>query len=110
MTLPQLQTLLASSGIVGALLPAVIAVINRERWAGWVKALVTVLVSTAAGALTAWANGQFTGLGFTASALVVLGIAVASFHGIWKTSGLADAIEHSINSGPPAAPPAHKAG
>lgn len=101
MTLHQLQLLLVSSGIVAALLPGLIAVINRAHWPGWAKAAVTVAASTVAGAITAWANGQFTGLGWSASALVILGIAVGAFHGIWKPSGVADAIEQAINAGTP---------
>ena len=87
------------SALVGSLLPMLVAVLNRSHWAPAVKGLVVVLSSVAAGAVTAWLNGSFTGLRWTESAFVVATAAVVAYRTFWKPTGIAPAIERATTPG-----------
>ncbi len=89
--IPHLLHLLALSGAVGTLLPAVVALINQEPWSAQRKGLVTATVSLLAGLLTSWQQGQMSNW-WMAAGTVFLATAGA-YHGFWKTSRWAPFIE-----------------
>jgi len=90
--------------IVGALLPAVVAAVNRVNWPSWLKGVVAIAVSIVAGGVTALLTGQLTGVTWVHAALIVAGAALASYRLWWHPTGIALAIERTVNPGPP--PPA----
>ncbi len=89
--IPHLLHLLALSGLVGTLLPAVIALVNQEHWSARVKGLTTATVSLAAGLLTAWQQGQMSNW-WMAAATVLLATSGA-YSVFWKPTKWAPFIE-----------------
>jgi uncharacterized membrane-anchored protein len=87
------------SALVGSLLPMLVAVVNRSHWAPSVKGLVVVASSIVAGLVTAWLNGQLTGLRWTESALIIAGAAVVAYKHFWQPTGIAPAIERATTPG-----------
>jgi hypothetical protein len=90
--------------LVGALLPAGVAAINRVAWPSWLKGVVAVVVSVLAGGVTVYLTGQLNGLAWTRAALVVAFAALAAYRTWWHPTGIARAIESGINPGPVPAP------
>jgi VIT1/CCC1 family predicted Fe2+/Mn2+ transporter len=83
------------SALVGALLPALVAFVNREHWPAWAKGLTAVASSVVAGGVTAWLSDGFTGKTWLQSALIVVGAALASYRLWWHPTGVAPAIERA---------------
>jgi VIT1/CCC1 family predicted Fe2+/Mn2+ transporter len=88
------------SALVGTLLPLVVAFINRCNWPAGAKAIVAVLTSAIAGAVTAWLNGELAGRDVTTAILIVATATVTSYHGFWKPTGVAPKLEEATS--PPA--------
>ena len=99
MTLTKLVDLVAASGIVGTLLPIVIALVNQEHWPPWLKGAVTATLAVIAGLLTAWGAGSFTGGSPVVSVVVVLLTASGAFQSFWKPTRFADLIETTTTFG-----------
>lgn len=91
--------------LVGALLPALIAVIQQPQWSCRLRAVVTVVACLVAGGGTAGLDGQLTGRSVVTSVLTVLVTALATYHGFWKPSGIAAAVE-GLTSSADVTPPA----
>jgi hypothetical protein len=89
--------------IVGALLPAVVAAINRVNWPPWLKGVVAIATSIVAGGVTAYLTGQLTGATWVHAGVVVAGAALATYRWWWHPTGIAPAIERTVNPGPPLA-------
>jgi len=87
------------SALVGALMPALIAVVNQPHWPPWARAVMTVLSCIVAGGITAAVEGRFTGVGLVESVGVVLVAALAAYRWWWKPSGIADTIETRTTPG-----------
>lgn len=85
------------SAMVGVLLPALVAVVNREDWKSWVKALIALGSSVLAGTVTALLSGHFTGASWLMSIGIVFGSSQIIYQTWWKGSGISDKIEQSIN-------------
>jgi hypothetical protein len=83
------------SAIVGALLPALVATINRSRWPAWAKGLVMLGSSVAVGAATAALTGDLTGKTWAQSALIVGGAATAAYRLWWHPTGIGSMIERA---------------
>lgn len=94
--------LTAGAGI-GAIIPALVAVVVRSSWPGWVKALIALLSSVAGGVIAAAAAGDLTGASLLQGALVVLAASQAFYRLWWKPSGIAGSIERHTQ--PVQAPP-----
>lgn len=88
------------SALVGALLPMLVAVVNRSHWPAWGKGVVVLASSVVAGGVTAWWSGQLTGLRWTESALIIAGAAVVAYRHFWQPTGIAPAIEAATTPGP----------
>jgi hypothetical protein len=92
-TLTKLVDLVAASGIVGTLLPILIALVNQEHWPPWTKGAVTATLAVIAGLITAWGAGSFDGASPLVSVVVVLLTASGAFQSFWKPTRFADFIE-----------------
>ena len=91
------------SALVGALMPPVVAVVNRPTWRGWQKGAVTVAACAVAAAGTAYLNGTFSGADLTQSVLIVAGTTLGAYRLFWHPTGIAPAIEQATS--PTAATP-----
>jgi hypothetical protein len=89
------------SGLVGFLLPLVIAMVQQERWRPQVRAAIGFAVCLAAALLTVWAEGELTGKDYLSAAIIIFTVAKASYVTFWKSTGIAPAIEHHTNFGGP---------
>lgn len=85
------------AGIVGFLLPALVAVVNREEWKPWLKAVVALGSSILAGTVTALLSGDFTGTNWVTAIGIVFAASAASYKLWWKGSGISDKIEKGVN-------------
>ncbi len=85
--------LLSASGVVGAFLPVLVAVVSQAHWPAHAKGLVTAGLSTAAGLVTAWGVGDFRDASPLVAAVVVLLVASGSFQAFWRPTNLAPLIE-----------------
>lgn len=92
-----MTTLEMWSVLVGALLPPLVAVVQQPKWSAPVRAIVTFLLCAAAGAGTAFFNGELTGKPVASAILLVFVSALATFKGFWKQTGLTDAIERATS-------------
>jgi hypothetical protein len=89
-----------ASGLVGILLPGLMAIVNQPGWPSWLKSLLTFLASLAVAAITvavqgdgdAWSTDRWLG-----SVLTILTVALATYHGLWKPTGVAPAINERTN-------------
>lgn len=79
--------------ILGVLSPILISVVQQPSWSGQVRTLVGVVVSLAIGVLTVLANGGADLKDWLATLALVLVASQATYRGIFKPSGAADAIE-----------------
>jgi hypothetical protein len=79
--------------IVGALLPPVVALVQRPTWLPWVRSVVTVGACIIAGGATAWFSGSLTGPFTITSILLILTSALATYKGFWKPTEIAPKIE-----------------
>jgi TctA family transporter len=95
--IPQATDLLTTldrwSMLVGTFLPLLIAVVNRQRWAGWAKLLMASVACLAASAVTVYLNGKFDTRDWVGSLILVAFFAFASYQWAWKPSGVAPKIE-----------------
>lgn len=84
---------LLAAALVGAVIPALIALINQWRWSPERKGLVALLICTAAGTLLAYTQALLDPADVLRSILIVFTIAQVLYQTFWKPSGIADAIE-----------------
>ncbi len=79
--------------IVGFLLPPVLAILMQSKWPTQFQAIVAFVACAVAGAGTAYFQGDLTGRRFLEAGLVVLVASIATYHGFWKPTKVAPAIE-----------------
>lgn len=96
-----LSNLAMWSLIVGALTPPLLAVVQQPRWPSGLRALFMVAAAVVDGIVVAWLQGNLDFARFTNSALVAGVAIITAYHGLWKPTGVAPAIEAST-SPPPA--------
>lgn len=85
------------AAVVGALMPGLIAVVNRPSWPAWARAAVAVVVSVIAGAMTAYLGGDLHGISIVRAILLTLFSALGFYKLIWHPSGVAVAIEKATS-------------
>jgi VIT1/CCC1 family predicted Fe2+/Mn2+ transporter len=83
--------------VVGFFLPLALSVVIQTGWSEAAKAAVAFLAAAAAGAGTAYFEGDLTGRSFVSAALVVLVSALATYRSFWKPTGVAPSIETATN-------------
>lgn len=80
--------------IVGFLMPALIAAINRRMWSSAAKAVCAFVLCIVAAGVTAFLTGDFDDTDdLVTAALAVFGAAITTYHFWWKPSGIAPKIE-----------------
>lgn len=84
--------------IVAFFVPPVVALINQKKWDSKVKAVVFFGVSLLAAGGTAYFQGDLTGKRFLDAALVIVAAAAAYYHGLWKPTEVAPAIEEATSA------------
>lgn len=85
------------SAIIGYFMPVVTSAVINSSWSSQVKGIVSVLVSIALGAGTAYVAGQWNGQDITTSVLVILFLGTVMHRNFWKTSGIGPSIEQATN-------------
>jgi hypothetical protein len=94
------------AALVGFVLPALVAIINRSEWKSWVKGIVALLASVVVGTITALLAGSFTGASWLQAISIVFAASQVAYHTWWKNSDIAGLIEQFFNIFPkPVAPP-----
>lgn len=83
------------SSLVGSVLPAAVAAINKSTWSAQVKGIVAIIVSILAGGVTAYLNDAFTGQEVVRSVLIVAVLSQVTYQTYWKPSRIAPAIERA---------------
>jgi hypothetical protein len=79
--------------IVAFFVPPVVALVNQSKWPSKLKAVVFFAISLLAAAGTAYFQGDLTGKRFLDAALIIVAAAAAFYHGLWKPTEVAPAIE-----------------
>jgi hypothetical protein len=87
--------------VAGFLLPPVIAIIQQPKWPNGLRAVVTFVISLGLAVVTMLIknNGHWVWHNWITGALTVLVAAIATYHGLWKPTGAAPAIENGTSLG-----------
>jgi len=83
--------------IVGFLLPPLLAIIQQPSWPAPVRSVVAFVACAAAGAGTAYFQGDLTGERFVEAGLVVLVTSIATYKGFWKPTTVAPKVENATS-------------
>lgn len=81
------------TAIVGVLLPLLIAVVNRTAWGSPLRAAAALGLCLLAAAGEVWVKGQWSVGAWGQNALAIFFLVVTTYHGFWKPTGLAEAVE-----------------
>ena len=95
-----MKDLILTSGVIGAILPIAIAVINQVRWSTAVKSEVAFVICLIAAGVTCWVKGDLNATDYLASALAVFTLARTTYAGVWKPTGVATAVEEKTSKTP----------
>lgn len=76
----------------GSIVPTLVSIVVRSHWAGWVKGVVVFVTSLLIGALTAWANGDFTHR-WLQDIVTVFTAAIGAYRLFWQPTGIGPALE-----------------
>ncbi|PSK95759.1 hypothetical protein CLV30_12811 [Haloactinopolyspora alba] len=89
---------LTLAGVLSALAPLVISLINRPSWSKSVKQLVAIAASVVLGVVALALTGGFTGGDDVATVLLaVVGAAQSAYALVWKPSGVAPKLERATS-------------
>lgn len=86
---------------LAVVLPPIIAIVNQPRWSGAVKGLFMLLVAVLDGLGTAYFNDEFDGKRIVSCVLIAVILIGASYHTLWKPSGIAPGIERATSTNAP---------
>lgn len=98
-TLPPIPTefggnLMLLSALLGAVLPALIAIVVRRNWSSERKGIAALAICIIAGAALTAAMGRLDPKDIATSVLIVFTIAQILYQTYWRPSGIADTIEY----------------
>lgn len=82
----------------GLFLPLAIAVINQDKWAKPLRAIVAVLICVLAATLIAWLDHKLDLKNWSVSVLAVLASAVGFYKALWEPSSIAPRIERATSA------------
>lgn len=86
------------AGIVGFFLPHLLAIVQQPGWSKGMQAVVTFAGSLVAAIGTVLIqNDGWSWHDWVSSSLLILVTAIATYHGLWKPTGVAPAIEKSTS-------------
>ena len=87
-------TTLTVAGVLSALAPLVVALLNRPSWSAGRKQLVALAVSVGLAVVALAVTGGFTsGQDVATVVLAVVGATQAAYALVWKPTGVAPAVE-----------------
>lgn len=87
--------LMLLSALLGAVMPALIAVILRRDWTSETKGIAALLICLVAAAALAAAMGQLNPTDYARSALIVFTLCQILYQTYWKPTDIAPAIERA---------------
>lgn len=86
------------AAIVGFFLPHLLAVVQQPGWSQGLRAVVTFLGSLVAAVGTVLIqNDGWNWHDWVSTSLLILVTAIATYHGLWKPTGIAPSIEGSTS-------------
>ena len=85
--------------VAGFLSPPVLAVIQQTKWDKKLKSVVTFLWAVILGGIGSYLHGDVNGKTWVSTTLIILVTAIATYHGFWKPTNVADSIESRTNIG-----------
>lgn len=90
--------------IIGALMPPLIAVVQRSNWPKGARVAVAVVTSILVGLATTYAAGQLADVEMTVSSvLMVVSLVIAAsqtaFNSLWKPAGVVQLVERVTTPG-----------
>lgn len=83
------------SGIVGFVLPVLIAAIKRQGWPASWQAVCAFVVCWVAAAGTAYLTAQLDPQNLVRAFLVIFTLAIVAFYGFWKPTGVEPVVDRS---------------
>jgi len=84
--------------IVGFFLPHLLSVVQQPGWSKGLQSVITFAGSVAAAVGTVLIqNNGWNWHDWVSSTLLILVTAIATYHGLWKPTGIAPAIEKSTS-------------
>ena len=81
--------------LVGTFLPLLIAVVNRQGWSAAAKSLGALAIVIGAAAGEVYWRGDFSVGDWAATALTIFVLTATTYHGFWRPTGIAPAIERA---------------
>jgi hypothetical protein len=91
-------TLVVWGGVVGAILPPMLAIVIQPGWRAEVKGLVALVACCLVALAICWLAGDLTRREDVATTvLTVFGVAQALYATYWRPSGIAPAIERATS-------------
>lgn len=86
------------AGIVGFFMPHLIAVVQQPGWSEGLRSVITFVASVVAAIGTVLIqHGGWSWHDWVSSTLLILVTAIATYHGLWKPTGVAPSIEKSTS-------------
>lgn len=96
-----MELLLIASSAIGWIMPVLVAVVVRSKWAGWVKGIVAAGTSLILGAVAVASTGDLANVtDWLAAFLAVLTASQVAYQMWWKPTGIAAAIERNTQPTP----------
>jgi len=83
------------AALVGTFLPLLIAVIQKEKWAQWLRVGVALFACLIASVIVAYTKGQLNLHDLATSAFLIFTLTKTTYLSVWKPSGIAPAIQNS---------------
>jgi hypothetical protein len=83
--------------LIGFALPLVIALINQWKWSPKVKGIVALLACVLAAVIAVALRGDLNWSDWRNTAVVVTGVALVSYHTLWKPSTVAPGLERATS-------------
>ncbi len=103
-----MKDLIVTSGIVGSVLPFLVAVILQTHWKDGFKSIVTFIICIVAAIVTLWGAGEldwtsasFNTENLVATFLTIYAAAQAFYRGLWRPTGAAPAVEEATTKSEP---------
>ena len=81
------------AGIMGFVMPVLVSVIVQTGWNSRAKSVVAFVSCLIAGAGTAYFAGNFVGQDIVTCALITFTVAISTYYGFWRPTGMAGRIE-----------------
>lgn len=92
-----MNNLIWISGLVGIFLPHLIAIVSQSHWSSGTKSIFAFATCLIAAAVTSYFAGTLNFHDLAGSFSLVFALAQTSYKGLWKPTGIADAVESSTD-------------